>query len=74
MALWDRTLVQACARYPNMRVFDWASVANDGWFSPDVTYNTSADFTQRARLAAVSLVHAFHASGGEVSELHRPLA
>jgi hypothetical protein len=65
MTLWNRTLVQACARYPNMRVFDWASAANDSWFISDGTHYTSAGYAQRARLTADSLVHAFPASGKE---------
>jgi peptidoglycan/LPS O-acetylase OafA/YrhL len=65
MKLWDRTLVQACARYPNMRVFDWASVANDSWFISDGLHYTSEGYAQRARLTAASLVHAFPASGRE---------
>jgi hypothetical protein len=65
MKLWNRTLLQACARYPNMRVFDWASVANDSWFISDGTHYTSAGYAQRARLTAASLVHAFPASGRE---------
>jgi hypothetical protein len=65
MKLWDRTLVQACARYPNMRVFDWASVANEGWFISDGTHYTSAGYAQRARLTADSLVRAFPTSAGE---------
>jgi hypothetical protein len=63
MELWDRTLVQACDRYPNMRVFDWASVANESWFISDGVHYTSAGYAQRARLTADSLVHAFPASG-----------
>jgi peptidoglycan/LPS O-acetylase OafA/YrhL len=65
MTLWNRTLVQACARYPNMRVFDWASAANDSWFISDGTHYTSAGYAKRARLTAASLVHAFPASGRE---------
>src|SRR5215212_7677091 len=65
MELWNRTLVHACARYPNMRVFDWASAANDGWFISDGTHYTSEGYAQRARLTADSLVHAFPAFGGE---------
>jgi peptidoglycan/LPS O-acetylase OafA/YrhL len=67
MDLWDRTLVQACARYPNMRVFDWASLANDSWFISDGLHYTSAGYAQRARLTAASLVHAFPASRRERS-------
>ena len=65
MKIWDRTLIQACARYPNMRLFDWASVVNDSWFISDGIHYTSAGYAQRARLIADSLVHAFPASGRE---------
>jgi len=65
MELWDRTLEEACARYPNMRVFDWASAVNDSWFISDGVHFTSEGYAQRARLSADSLVHAFPATGGE---------
>ncbi|MDQ3589442.1 MAG: acyltransferase family protein [Actinomycetota bacterium] len=65
MELWNRTLEQACTRYPNMRIFDWASLANDSWFISDGTHYTSAGYAQRARLTADSLAHAFPASGRE---------
>jgi hypothetical protein len=48
-----------------MRVFDWASVANDSWFISDGLHYTSEGYAQRARLTAASLVHAFPASGRE---------
>ena len=64
MQLWDRTLVDACSRYPNMRVFDWASAAEYGWFIEDGTHYTSEGYAQRARLTAIALAHAFPASGG----------
>src|ERR671938_2160636 len=75
MELWDRSLVQACTRYPNMRVFDWASHANDSWFISDGLHYTSTGYAQRARLTADSLVHAFPASGREKSQgcvVHEP--
>jgi hypothetical protein len=50
-----------------MRVFDWASAANDNWFISDGVHYTSEGYAQRARLTADSLVHAFPASGGEES-------
>jgi peptidoglycan/LPS O-acetylase OafA/YrhL len=67
MQLWNRTLEESCAKYPNMRILDWASVANDGWFSTDGTHFTSEGYAQRARLTSDALVHAFPASGGEGS-------
>jgi peptidoglycan/LPS O-acetylase OafA/YrhL len=65
MQLWNRTLVLACAGYPNMRVFDWASATKDSWFISDGTHYSSAGYAQRARLTADALVHAFPASGTE---------
>lgn len=63
MKSWNRTLVDACARYPNMRVFDWASAANDSWFISDGTHYSPEGYAQRARLTAAALAHAFPASG-----------
>ena len=65
MALWNDALLQACSKYPNMRVFDWASMTNDGWFISDGIHYTSEGYAQRARLSADALVHAFPASGEE---------
>jgi peptidoglycan/LPS O-acetylase OafA/YrhL len=65
MELWNSTLEQACAGYPNMRVFNWAAAANDSWFIDDGTHYTSEGYAERAGLTADSLVHAFPASGGE---------
>ena len=67
MELWNHTLEEPCAKYPNMRVFDWASGVNDGWFIDDGTHYTSEGYAQRARLSADALAHAFPASGGEGS-------
>jgi len=63
MQLWNRTLVQSCARYTNLRVYDWATATKYGWFISDGTHYTSEGYAQRARLTADALVHAFPASG-----------
>jgi peptidoglycan/LPS O-acetylase OafA/YrhL len=63
MQEWNRTLLDACAKYPNMRVFDWASLAEDGWYISDGTHYTSEGYRHRARLSADALAHAFPASG-----------
>src|SRR5215210_697023 len=64
---WNRTVVDACAKYPNMRVFDWASLAQDSWYISDGTHYTSEGSRQRARLSANALAHGFSASGEEGS-------
>jgi peptidoglycan/LPS O-acetylase OafA/YrhL len=63
MQLWNSTLVESCASYPNMRVYDWASATKYDWFISDGTHYTSEGYAQRARLTADALVHAFPASG-----------
>jgi hypothetical protein len=46
-----------------MRVFDWASLAEDNWYISDGTQYTSEGYRHRARLSADGLAHAFPASG-----------
>ncbi len=63
MRKWDQTLLRACARYPNMRVFDWAALAKRWWFINDGIHYTSAGYAQRARLIADGLARAFPQNG-----------
>ncbi len=63
MQRWDAALVAACARYPNMRVFDWAAVAKDSWFIPDGIHYYSPGYAARAELIADALAEAFPAHG-----------
>lgn len=64
MQLWNRTLLEACERHPNLTVFDWASVVEDGWYEPDGIHYSPEGNAYRARLIAEALVHASPASGG----------
>jgi hypothetical protein len=63
MADWDAALLAACARYPNMRVYDWASQVKNSWFIDDGIHFTSEGYAARARLIAQALLQAFPASG-----------
>ncbi|MGE5135691.1 MAG: SGNH/GDSL hydrolase family protein, partial [Gemmatimonadota bacterium] len=63
MRQWNATLQQACARYPEMRVYDWASVVRRAWFISDGTHYTSAGYAARSRLIAQALARAFPAGG-----------
>ena len=71
MQLWNDRLVQACQQYPNLRVFDWASVAQDGWFISDGIHYTPAGYAVRAHLIARALARAFPAPAQR--ELPHPL-
>lgn len=64
MRLWNEALLQACPAYPNMRVFDWASLAKDAWFIDDGIHYSSPGYKARSRLIARALAQAFPASGG----------
>jgi peptidoglycan/LPS O-acetylase OafA/YrhL len=63
MRRWNAALANACARYPNMRVFDWAAVAQDRWFIPDGIHYYSPGYAARAYLIANALAEAFPAKG-----------
>ncbi len=63
MRQWNATLQQACARYPEMRIYDWASVVRRAWFISDGTHYTSAGYAARSRLIAQALARAFPAGG-----------
>jgi peptidoglycan/LPS O-acetylase OafA/YrhL len=63
MLRWDNTLLKACARYPNMRIFDWAAVVKTRWFIPDGIHFTSPGYAARARMIADALASAFPQTG-----------
>jgi peptidoglycan/LPS O-acetylase OafA/YrhL len=67
MERWNQTLEASCDKYPNMRIFDWASWTKDDWFISDGTHYTSEGYRHRARLTATGLAHGFPASGKESS-------
>jgi peptidoglycan/LPS O-acetylase OafA/YrhL len=67
MADWDNALVSACAKYPNMRVFDWASVVNDSWFISDGIHFTTPGYAARSHLIADALAKAFPGAGAAPS-------
>ncbi|HVD87002.1 MAG TPA: acyltransferase family protein [Solirubrobacterales bacterium] len=63
MERWDEELVRACAAYPNMRIYDWASDVKDSWFIEDGIHFTSPGYAARAQLIAQALAHAFPEKG-----------
>jgi lysophospholipase L1-like esterase len=72
MQAWDRALLQACPRYPTMRVYDWAAVARPSWFISDGIHYTPEGYAERARGIANALALAFPA-GSQPTEF-QPLA
>jgi lysophospholipase L1-like esterase len=63
MEKFNQALEQACPRYPNMRVYDWASAVKDKWFIPDGIHYYSPGYAARAHLIANALAEAFPADG-----------
>jgi peptidoglycan/LPS O-acetylase OafA/YrhL len=61
MKRWNTALVGACPRYPNMRVYDWASAVKNKWFIPDGIHYYSDGYAARAHLIANALAEAFPA-------------
>jgi peptidoglycan/LPS O-acetylase OafA/YrhL len=63
MLRWDRALVTACVRYPNMRVYNWAAEVQHKWYISDGTHFTSIGYKHRAQMIADALARAFPATG-----------
>lgn len=59
MQRWDQALLQACDRYPNMRVFDWAAMVQNRWFISDGIHFNTPGYAARAHLIAQALAYAF---------------
>jgi hypothetical protein len=60
---WDKTLVTALAKYPNMRIFDWSAVARPAWFGSDGIHYNSLGCAIRAKAIADALARAFPLDG-----------
>ena len=67
MASWNQALIQACARHPNMRVYDWAGEVLDGWFMADGIHPNSNGCRERAARIARALARAFPRDGAPAS-------
>ena len=61
MQEWDNALLAACSAYPNMRVFNWAAMAQPQWFISDGIHYTSAGSAARSAAIADALATAFPA-------------
>ena len=60
---WDEALLDACDRWPDMRIYDWASDVREPWFIPDGIHFTSEGYAARGRLIADALLEAFPNTG-----------
>ena len=67
MQKFNDALVAACQRYPNVRVYDWASEVQDNWFAKDKTHYTSTGWKERGHRTAEALAIAFPKSGASTS-------
>jgi peptidoglycan/LPS O-acetylase OafA/YrhL len=56
---WNEALLDACDRWPDMRIYDWASAVREPWFIPDGIHFTSEGYAARGRLIADALLEAF---------------
>jgi lysophospholipase L1-like esterase len=63
MQAWNNALGQAAKQYPNMRIFDWASMVQPSWHLADGIHYTSAGYAIRAAAIAGALARAFPAGG-----------
>jgi hypothetical protein len=66
---WDAALTSALARFPNMRIFNWAAVAQPGWFLSDGIHYNSAGCAARAQAIADALATAFPRAGASTGQV-----
>jgi peptidoglycan/LPS O-acetylase OafA/YrhL len=62
MQRFDAALLEACARYPNLRVYDWGAEVQDEWYQRDGIHFTSKGYAERGRHLARALATAFPAN------------
>ncbi|WP_420452573.1 acyltransferase family protein [Ilumatobacter sp.] len=60
---WNEAVVEACDRWPTMRVYDWRSEAVEEWYDSDGIHFNAAGDVERARRIATALAVAFPDSG-----------
>jgi hypothetical protein len=58
---WNEALLDACDRYPNMRIYDWAGEVKDKWFIDDGIHFTTQGYRARSHDIADALLNAFPA-------------
>ncbi len=63
MQSWNAALLQSCASHPNMRVLNWAALAQPSYYIPDGIHYNSPGSAVLAAAFATGLVNAFPASG-----------
>ena len=61
MQNWNRDLIAACKRYPNLRVFDWPHHVERRYFIPDGIHYYSPGYVARSHVFARALADAFPA-------------
>lgn len=66
---WDKTLVEALKMYPNMRIFNWAAVAQPRWFLSDGIHYNTVGCAHRAEAIAHALARAFPLGGHSRSRI-----
>ena len=68
---WDKALVRALAKYPNLRIFNWSAVARPGWFLSDGIHYNTPGCAIRAKAIADALARAFPLYGHSASRMVR---
>jgi hypothetical protein len=66
---WDAALTRALATYPNLRIFNWAAVAQPAWFLGDGIHYNTGGCAIRAHDIAAALARAFPAAGHSASRI-----
>ena len=63
MEKWNAALIDACSRYPSLRVYDWRTEVRPSWFVDDGIHFTTRGYAERGKRIADALARAFPATG-----------
>lgn len=63
MEKMNHALLQACSRWPNLRVYDWRTEVQDAWFLSDRIHFTSEGYKERGARTAAALAVAYPKGG-----------
>ncbi len=67
MRAFNAALLDACDRYPTLRIYDWRAEVRDPWFISDGIHFTTPGYRERSHRIALALANAFPKDGPPAS-------
>jgi hypothetical protein len=68
LAAWNKALLEVCADFPNMHIYNWAGDVKKTWYISDGIHQNSEGYKYRAQFIADALAIAFPASSASAPD------